>query len=761
MIRGLAFGIWGEVSMTGICLRSRVSILMCLLIGVGAGAFSSSAKAALWPLQTTPNGTGAEHSALYDMACEPQSTSVCTAVGQQTISGVSSPYAQYWNGSTWVNQSAEAPVGATGGELQADHCLSKTSCISAGSYTTKSGTFSLIESWDGSKWAIQSTPNPEGATETKLKGVSCKEITACIAVGYSNAGGKWATVIRGNSGTWSLQTMPKPAESISSELTGVECTSSTSCVAVGAYNTSASTYWAMAATWNGTEWLLKTVPKPTGSKKSILLDVSCSDASNCTAVGAYTNSENVQVTFVARWNGTSWTQQESPNPAEATNSVLQNIACPDRYSCVAVGDSLNSGMWRPMAQYWNGTSWSLDATSHPTGATFALFEGVACRIRCMAVGWYTDSGGSNKTLGAIRDLTNWSQRPLPAPTSTNDTLSGVACYATNSCFAVGTGASIARVYAGGGSGEWTANATPQFGTSIYSQLREISCRTVGTSTTCIAVGVYKEKAGIEKSYAAEWWSGTGKWVVYTVVLPAGSESTRLNDVSCPPGTNTCYAVGDYTIGGVRKTYAASYNGGTWTLQSTPNSGSTSNVLNGVSCTSASACTAVGYIESTEFLKPSQPLVMRWNGTSWTIQSISLPAGSGGVLYGVSCTSATDCLAVGSYAEGFTLGGTYATKWNGSGWTTVASPRLAFTSSHFEDVACTATNACVAVGSYGPSTGSFAAEWDGTGWMLQNAASPGTSGNILASVACPATATCRAAGSETGGGATHNLVETYP
>lgn len=351
-----------------------------------------------WSIQTTPNGTKAEHSALYDISCEPASTSACTSVGKQTISGTSTPYAQYWDGSTWANQSAAAPEGASASELQADHCLSKTSCVAAGSYTTKSGTFSLAESWNGTSWSIQTTPNPVGATETKLKGVSCNVITACIAVGNSNAEGKWAVAMLGNSGKWSLQTVPKPAGAISSELNGVECTSATSCVAVGGYNTGASTYWGMATTWNGTEWSLQTVPKPSGSTRSMLLDVSCTSGTACTAVGGYWSS-GVQKTFVVRWDGKSWTHQTSPNPAGSANSVLQNVSCTEGAPCVVVGDWLNGKTWQPMAQYWNGAEWSLETAPSPAGATFGLLEGVSCRITCLAVGWYTDSEGKDKTLG--------------------------------------------------------------------------------------------------------------------------------------------------------------------------------------------------------------------------------------------------------------------------------------------------------------------------------------------------------------------------
>ncbi|HEU5104363.1 MAG TPA: S8 family serine peptidase [Solirubrobacterales bacterium] len=360
-----------------------------------------------WIIETTPNASGAEHSALYDMACEPESTSACTAVGKQTASGgTSSPYAQYWNGSSWSNQSTETPVGATSAELQADHCLSKTSCVAAGSYTTGEGTRSLVEVWNGTKWTIQETPKVEGKTETRLKGVSCKEITACIAVGYSGTGSASSLVaMRGNSGVWSLQTVPLPTgvSAIGGELTGVDCVSTTSCTAVGRYYTGATTYWGMIATWNGTTWTSQVAPKPAEEpKRSTLLDISCSSSSSCTAVGGYTNKSSVQVSFIVKWNGTSWSHQTSPNPTGSMNTPLQNVSCAASSPCVAVGDWLDaSEVWRPMAQYWNGTSWVIETSEVPTGNTFGVFEGVACRTSCLTIGWYK-ANGKDKTLGETR-----------------------------------------------------------------------------------------------------------------------------------------------------------------------------------------------------------------------------------------------------------------------------------------------------------------------------------------------------------------------
>src|SRR5215218_233016 len=134
---------------------TSLTTAICLL-----GVLPAGAQAASWSIQFTQNGPETEHSALYDLACEPFTTSACVAVGKQTKGGTASTYAQYWNGSSWVNQTAAVPAGATASELQSASCLTSTSCSAAGSYATKSGTFSLIESWNGTSWSQQTSPNP-------------------------------------------------------------------------------------------------------------------------------------------------------------------------------------------------------------------------------------------------------------------------------------------------------------------------------------------------------------------------------------------------------------------------------------------------------------------------------------------------------------------------------------------------------------------------------------------------------------------------
>jgi len=55
-----------------------------------------------------------------------------------------------------------------------------------GDYEQSSGVYvTLAEDWNGTSWAIQSTPNPTGAAISYLDAVSCPTASSCVAVGNS------------------------------------------------------------------------------------------------------------------------------------------------------------------------------------------------------------------------------------------------------------------------------------------------------------------------------------------------------------------------------------------------------------------------------------------------------------------------------------------------------------------------------------------------------------------------------------------------
>jgi hypothetical protein len=188
-------------------------------------------------------------------------------------------------------------------------------------------------------WVIQATPNPAGATYILLSGVSCASAAACTAVGYyDNGSGVYVTLAEAwNGSRWKIQSTPNPAGG--GILYGVSCTSATACTATGGYENSSGAQVTLAERWNGTKWKIQSTPNP--ARGGILYGVSCTSATACTAAGGYVNSSEVAVTLAEAWNGSRWEIQATPVPAGAKHSYLSGVSCTPA-GCTAVGNHEDS-----------------------------------------------------------------------------------------------------------------------------------------------------------------------------------------------------------------------------------------------------------------------------------------------------------------------------------------------------------------------------------------------------------------------------------
>jgi hypothetical protein len=148
--------------------------------------------------------------------------------------------------------------------------------------------------------------------------------------------------------------------------------------------------------------------------------------------------------------------------------------------------------------------------------------------------------------------------------------------------------------------------------------------------------------------------------------------------------------------------------GSWSMQSTPRIPAPT--LADVSCAAPDACTAVGG-SGLPSSTGAQPLVERWDGTSWSIQRAS---GGADV---VSCPSRTGCVAVGISPSGFAV----AERWNGSRWSRRRIPPSnppSFGFLKISDVSCSSMSACTAVGFWAECAGGpVACPVHGRAWVL--------------------------------------------
>src|SRR5262249_24797408 len=151
------------------------------------------------------------------------------------------------------------------------------------------------------------------------------------------------------------------------------------------------------------------------------------------------------------------------------------------------------------------------------------------------------------------------------------------------------------------------------------------------------------------------------------------------------------AVGWNNATGSARPLAESWNGQSCQVQKVPvPRGEPGGIFDAVSCTSPRACSATG----TDFNpgRAGPTLAERGNGKTWRVQRTQAPANaslsvSAIALDGVSCTSATACTAIGAYAPEHAPA-YFVESWNGSRWRLDRAPHPAdFTRGALLGISC--------------------------------------------------------------------------
>jgi hypothetical protein len=203
-----------------------------------------------------------------------------------------------------------------------------------------------------------------------------------------------STTASASTGTgWRAQPVPKPAHSIDI-LGGVSCPTATNCVAVGSYSQINENTGLFAERWNGSTWALQVLPIPAGSY-FLLQSVSCQQSGPCTAVGSAMDASQQWHALIERANGTSWAIQQDAAPAR---TMLSGVSCPSAQACTAVGQNLTAtgtATRNGFAEHWDGTTWAVQPTPVPRSTTTGtILSGISCvaALYCTAVGDFAPHG---------------------------------------------------------------------------------------------------------------------------------------------------------------------------------------------------------------------------------------------------------------------------------------------------------------------------------------------------------------------------------
>jgi hypothetical protein len=302
----------------------------------------------------------------------------------------------------------------------------------------------MFERWTGSRWAIMASPTPRNAS-LRVTSISCSSATACLAVGYyrlarPNSTQRFnALVERWNGRRWRLLPAPRFGIHGSHQFSAVSCPSARFCVAIGENFTATRSghhAYAITATWNGANW-----HQVQRDVNGTMEGVSCPSARSCVAIFRPGKGNNLHRLQLA--NGRWTTHVDNLRGVQSTITFL-DMDCSSASSCTAVGHNYSAKSPDAAAAYhWDGRTWR---TLHP-GPRMRIHSrdlyGVSCPTtsECVAVG-DTDRGEfpSDQGVPLVERFRDGQTQVVPANTATNSRTTGlnsVVCLPSGLCRGVG------------------------------------------------------------------------------------------------------------------------------------------------------------------------------------------------------------------------------------------------------------------------------------------------------------------------------------
>lgn len=366
----------------------------------------------------------------------------CWTVGAAVVDGVQQVLTERWNATAWSIVPAANAGTPTHNTLLGVTCVTASDCWSVASYHNGSVQQTLIQRWNGITWGIVPSPNTSSTSSNILYDVACGSSSDCWAVGYAEGVSAFQTLtLHWDGSMWSIVASPSTAAVQNNFLNDVTCVSSTECWAVGFYDPG-SPYQTLIERWDGNAWTIVASPNTDLGHDNRLYGVTCAMAGECWAVGRYTVPPGITQNLIQRWDGNAWTIADAPNTSDAQANNLWSVACASASDCWAVGSySQGSGTAHTLIERWDGASWTIAPSPDPTAlpSNYIFLRSVSCATAsaCWAVGYYFE-GGHNRSLVERWDGTAWSIVTTPNTSATQSNyLIGVSCPSEIACLASG------------------------------------------------------------------------------------------------------------------------------------------------------------------------------------------------------------------------------------------------------------------------------------------------------------------------------------
>ncbi len=309
---------------------------------------------------------------------------------------------------------------------------------------------------------------------------------------------------------------------------------------------------------------------------------------------------------------------------------------------------------------------------------------------------------------------------------------------------------------------WSQVSTPSTGYSTNT----LAAVSASSTTDAWAVG-YSEPRRSTFYPLAFYWNGSA-WSVSSsfATALAGQLGVGVADIS----PTDAYAIGGH-LGGAHNGLVAQWNGSAWTQLTVPipNDNTYRSDLYAISADSASDVWIVGEymleVNSSDY--PNETYSLHWNGSAWSIVPMPLEPGTNPnfeyIFNAIKADSPTDVWAVGeAYNAGTNASTTLIEHYNGTAWSIVPSPSPGTGADLTGVTTSNAANDVWAVGSYTPAGSSVAQtltlNWNGSAWSTVASPDGSTGSSLLLSAATtPGAAIVQAVGFTGTSGALNPLV----
>jgi len=266
--------------------------------------------------------------------------------------------------------------------------------------------------------------------------------------------------------------------------------------------------------------------------------------------------------------------------------------------------------------------------------------------------------------------------------------------------------------AAGGSWGSAQEVAAALNTGGFAEVNSVSCAKAGN---CSAGGFYTRSSGPTPAFVVSETNGAwGTAHQVAAALNAGGIAA-ISSVSCGSAGN-CSAGGFYTDNsGRRRAFVVSEANGAWgtahQVAAALNAGGGA-VINAVSCASAGNCTAGGSYTSSSGDQRAF-VVTETNGTWGTAQKVAVALNTGhfALINSVSCASPGNCSAGGYYTDSSSNAQAFGVSERNGAWGTAEEIPGSGTLNKggyvkIDSVSCATAGNCSALGSYTDSSGNY-------------------------------------------------------